>query len=234
MGDGGLGLGSALSFYGKKVSMNTLYLGRRYDPLEIETLLKKYKLKYKKSKNISREIAEAINNNKIVARFSGAMEYGPRALGNRSILYSARDKSVNTWLNKKLNRTEFMPFAPVIRDVDAKKFFNIISNDFDAYRDMTVTCNVTQYCAKFAPAITHVDGTARPQILSEKYNQSYYQILSEYKKISGECVLVNTSFNLHEEPIVNTPEEAIETFISSNLDFLAIDTFLCQRSKLMS
>ena len=203
-----------------------MYLGRDFGGTQLELLLKKYNLSYSKSNYISKDIARFLYSGKIVARYAGRMEYGPRALGNRSILYSAKDKTVNQWLNEQLSRTEFMPFAPVVRDVDAERLFKI-NKYSDSYNHMTMTCNVTEYCKEIAPATTHVDGTARPQIISRSVNPLYYDILTEYSKLSREPgILVNTSFNLHEEPIVNSPEEAINTFLSSNLDYLAIEDYI--------
>ena len=160
------------------------------------------------------------------------MEYGPRALGNRSILYPATNPSVNDWLNRQLKRTEFMPFAPVIREKDAQEFL-IGFDEKTAYTAefMTITYNVTSRCKREAPAIVHIDGTARPQVLRREVNPDYYDILDEYYKLTGLSVLVNTSFNMHEEPIVCTPQEAIKAFYESNLDILAIGPFLVLNNK---
>lgn len=229
MGDGGLGLGAALAHLKKFITMPNMYLGRDFGSKEIEPLFSKYKLTYSKPNSIAEEIALHLFSGKIVARYAGQMEYGPRALGNRSIMYSAKDKSVNQWLNERLSRTEFMPFAPVVRDVDAEKLFKI-NKMSDSFKHMTMTCEVTDYCKEIAPATTHVDGTARPQIISRSDNPSYYDILTEYSRIScAPGILVNTSFNLHEEPIVNSPEEAIKTFLTSKLDYLAIEDYLISK-----
>lgn len=232
MGDGGVALGAALmvGFEKKslqhKIELSNLYLGRNFNDVDIQNEFHHLKVPYKKSENIAHDVAIALAEGKVVARFNGAMEYGPRALGNRSIIYSAKDKSVNEWLNKRLNRTEFMPFAPFVRDVDYKDFFKIDESQTHPFRFMTITCDVTEKCKQEAPAITHVDGTARPQIVYRESNPSYYDILTEYKKITGHSVLVNTSFNMHEEPIINTPEEAIKTFQLGGLDMLAIGNFI--------
>lgn len=226
MGDGGLGLGAALAYSRQFVYLPNIYLGKDFGSEQIELLLRKYNLTFTKSSSISQDVALQLYSGKIVARYAGRMEYGPRALGNRSILYSAKDKSVNKWLNEQLSRTEFMPFAPVVRDVDATKLFKLSKNS-DCYRNMTMTCDVTEYCKEIAPATTHIDGTARPQIISRFENQIYYDILTEYSNLTNEPgILVNTSFNLHEEPIVNSPEEAINTFLSAKLDCLAIEDYM--------
>ena len=228
MGDGGLGLGAALTVIKKRLWLDHVYLGRFYSDGDIEKELLKSDVKYHKSDNIAYETALALSNEKIVARFSGRMEYGPRALGNRSILCSPTNNNINDSLNQRLNRTEFMPFAPVVRDVDYQDYF-VINGDTHPYEFMTITCEVTDVCEKVAPAITHIDKTARPQIISRKNNPNYYDILTEYKSLTGVGVLVNTSFNVHEEPIVNTPSEAIDTFIKSGLDVLSIGGFYVKR-----
>lgn len=228
MGDGGLSMGAALAKTKQKIIIENVYLGRNFSDADVETELQRQKISYRKPENISAEIAKLLAENKVVARFNGAMEYGPRALGNRSIIYSAKDKSVNTWLNQRLRRTEFMPFAPFVRDVDYKEYFHIAKEHISPFKFMTITCNVTEKCRQEAPAITHVDGTARPQIIFRHQNPSYYDILTEYKKLTGCGVLVNTSFNMHEEPIINTPGEAIATFKQGGLDVLAISNYLVE------
>lgn len=234
MGDGGLSMGAAFatgfdeSLLKEKIILESVYLGRKFDDSDILAELKKNNLDFRKSENISLDVAKLLAENKVVARFNEAMEYGPRALGNRSIIYSAKDKSVNTWLNQRLKRTEFMPFAPFVRDIDFKEYFNISNEHITPFKFMTITCNVTEKCKTEAPAITHVDGTARPQIIFRETNPTYYDILTEYKKLTGVAVLVNTSFNMHEEPIINTPKEAIETFKLGGLDVLAIGNYILQ------
>ena len=232
MGDGGLGTGAALQLYAEKVgyekipSINNVYFGPSYNDKEIEEELKKHKLKYKKSKSIQKEIARLIAKSKIVARFNGKMEYGPRALGNRSILYQATDKSVNDWLNKQLKRTEFMPFAPVTLAEDADECYENIEKAEVAALFMVITFNCKELMQERCPAIVHLDNTARPQLITRKINESYYKILKEYKKLTGLPTIVNTSFNMHEEPIVCTPEDAIRSFKQGHLDYLAIGNYL--------
>ncbi len=228
MGDGGLGLGAALAHLQKQVTFDDVYLGKNFQDTDIEKILRAKGLPFIRSNNISRDIAIAINDNKIVARYAGRMEYGPRSLGNRSILYSPKDRTINKWLNEKLNRTEFMPFAPVIRDIDIDKFF-LVKEKSSCFSFMTLACNVTEYCKEVAPAIVHVDDTARPQVITKELNPAYYEIITEYDSLTDSGILVNTSFNLHEEPIFNTPEEAIDTFLTAGLDYLAIENFIVQK-----
>jgi carbamoyltransferase len=232
MGDGGLNMGAAQTVAFErdpsksKIILENVYAGRNFSDNDIEKELRQQQASFIKSQNIASDIALCVSQGKVVARFNGAMEYGPRALGNRSIVYSAADSSVNQWLNQRLNRTEFMPFAPFVRDEDYHEYFLISEKDVVPFKFMTITCDVTPKCKKEAPAITHVDGTARPQIIFRDQNPTYYDILTEFKKITGVGVLVNTSFNMHEEPIINTPGEAIATFRTGGLDVLAIGSYL--------
>ena len=189
-------------------------------------------LAFDRPKDLAVEIAKELAADRIVARFDGRMEYGPRALGNRSILYPATRPDVNTWLNRQLRRTEFMPFAPVVRLQDAADFFQgFDERTAHTAEFMTITYDVTERCRQEAPAIVHVDGTARPQVLRRDVNPGYYDILEEYHRLTGLSVLVNTSFNMHEEPIVCTPEDAIKAFFESDLDVLVMGPFVVRNSR---
>ena len=234
MGDGGLAVGAAYALYAKSNSdqelksqkIGDVYFGPEYSNEEIEAELKKDWLKYKYFEEIEKEIAKLLAKGQVVARFYGRMEYGPRALGNRSILYPATDPSVNDWLNKKLDRTEFMPFAPVTLKRFSDKCYNNFKGAEHTAKFMTITFDCTDFMKKNSPAVVHVDGTARPQIIDEETNQSYNKILEEYYKIAKLPTIVNTSFNMHEEPIVCSPYDAIRAFQLGHLDYLAMGNFL--------
>ena len=157
------------------------------------------------------------------------MEFGPRALGNRSILVNACDKSVNDWLNKKLKRTEFMPFAPITIYEHANKMYKKLNNKKLATKFMTITTECTKNNAKISPAAVHIDNTARPQILKKDDNLRVYKILKEYFKITKIPNLINTSFNVHEEPIVCSPNDAIRAFETSKLDYLYIGDYILHK-----
>ena len=227
MGDGGLALGACLAHTKPKPKpLDTLYLGPTYDDKEIKTALDKSGLKFKKTKNVEKEIAKLLAKGKVIARFNGAMEFGPRALGNRSILYHTKDPSVNDWLNKKLKRTEFMPFAPAtLWEKRHECYKNLEGAEFTAC-NMTITFNCTEKMKKQSAGVVHIDGTARPQLVKKEDNESFYNIIKEYHKITGIPSIINTSFNMHEEPIVMTPEDAIRAFKQSKLDHLAIGEYL--------
>ena len=154
------------------------------------------------------------------------MEYGPRALGNRSILYRPDSPSVNDWLNERLKRTEFMPFAPSTLAEDAASYFVGIEGAENTARFMTITFDCTEVMKKSCPGVVHIDGTARPQIVHAHDNPDYHRIISEFKRLTGLSCVVNTSFNIHEEPIVCTPEDAIRAFKTGHLDVLAIGPYI--------
>ncbi len=231
MGDDGLSYGAVLWKLGQENSLKPqqlkdVYFGTEYSQEEIKKSLDESKLKAAYYEEIEEIIAELISKNKIVARFNGRMEHGPRALGNRSILYQAIDPAINDWLNKRLNRNDFMPFAPVTLSEHAKKCYKNLEGAEHAAKFMTITFNCTDYMKKNSPAVVHVDGTARPQLISKEDNLSYYKILKHYHKLTNIPSIVNTSFNMHEEPIVCTPEDAIRSFKEGRLDYLAIGNYL--------
>ena len=218
MGDGGL------SFLSNRIS--DVYLGADYSDGWIKNLLDFQNLSYTDEPEIEKKVAELLAQGKVIARFSGRMEFGPRALGNRSILYRTDDASVNEWLNAKLKRTDFMPFAPVtLWEFKEMCYKNIRTAEWAA-KFMTISFACTDWMKKVSPGVVHVDGTARPQIVSKDDNAGYYKIVHEYFRITGNPSLLNTSFNMHNEPIVCSPEEALSTFRRAKLDYLAIGRFL--------
>ena len=202
MGDGGLSIGAAWLAYseltGKKPdALDTAFLGNSVSDDQILIELKKTTLYYQKKTSINNEIANLLSKGEVVARVYGSMEFGPRALGNRSILYQATDSSVNNWLNKYLNRNEFMPFAPMTLIDDVNEYYENINGGRLAAKYMTMTFDCTQRMVDEAPATVHVDRTARPQFITEEDYPEMYEILSEYKKITGLSNIINTSFNMH-------------------------------------
>ncbi len=231
MGDGGLAVGSALYAYSQLTSLrpkviDTVYWGPEYSAKDIESVLKNSNVLYKKIKNIETVTARLLADGHVVARFNGKMENGPRSLGNRSVLYRPDDPSVNDWLNKKLKRTEFMPFAPVTLVEHARECYRGWKKYARPATFMTVTCDCTRIMKKMSPGVVHVDGTARPQYISRSQNQSCYKILKEFYKRTGNPNLINTSFNMHEEPIVCSPYDAVRAFLDSDLPYLAIGDYL--------
>ncbi|MBW8269065.1 carbamoyltransferase C-terminal domain-containing protein [Caldovatus aquaticus] len=164
--------------------------------------------------------AALLREGKVLGTYIGRCEYGPRALGARSILAAPVSRTVNDELNRRLDRTDFMPFAPVVREERCAEVFALPRSLLYTARFMTVTCDVREEWRERIPAVVHVDGTARPQVLARAANPTYYDILEAYERATGLPVLINTSFNVHEEPIINRPEEALKALRQDRVDFL--------------
>ncbi len=234
MGDGGLSVGASMlcenSFKTiKSKKLNNYYLGFNYSEKDILKQIRKYNLKKIYKNDQTDIIAKKLHEGKIIAIFQGKCEFGPRSLGNRSILVNTVDKKINKILNNKLGRTEFMPFAPITLDKFCKKMYLNYKKGKYTSRFMTKTYNCTDYMRKISPATIHVDGTARPQVIHKNQNKIIYDILMKYFKLSKIPNLINTSFNMHEEPIVCNPEDAIKSFLKSKIDYLYIENFLIEK-----
>jgi carbamoyltransferase len=229
MGDEGLVIGGALQFLLERDGLThwlrqrrrlaDVYWGRSHDD-RIDAVLDT-------APGIAREAgdpieltARSLGLGRIGAIYHGRMEYGPRALGARSILASPADAGVNRALNDRLERTEFMPFAPVVGEADAAELFDIGQVNRYAARFMTIACGVRGEWRERIPAVVHVDGSARPQIIRRTDNPLYFDILAAFKAHTGLPTLVNTSFNVHEEPIVNRPEECCKALQDGRVDFV--------------
>jgi carbamoyltransferase len=236
MGDGGCGTGAAMLTFDRSAfagrPFENVYFGPDFSETEIENALGRENLHFERLDNIEDRVAQLLTEDYIVGRFNGRMEYGPRALGNRSILYPAREPEVNQWLNKQLGRTEFMPFAPAAFQEEAPRLFKNLSGCEKTAEFMTITFDCTEQMKRQCPAAVHVDGTARPQLVSEKTNASFYRILRGYFERTGIPAMINTSFNMHEEPIICTPEDAVRAFLLGNIDYLAIGSFLVPHPRL--
>ena len=232
--DAGTSFGSALYLYNYKLKnhrnfqFDHAYWGPDYSNDEIETTLNKTKLTYHKSENIALETAQEIANEKIVGWFQGRMEAGPRALGNRSITVSPLKAEMKDRLNERVKRREyFRPFAPSVLEEHVSDFFEMPNNVNSPY--MILSGEVKKEKRNIIPAVTHADNTARVHTVSSKVNQKYWNLINEFKKITGVPVLLNTSFN-ENEPIVCTPKEAIDCFLRTDFDILSIGDFLVKKN----
>ena len=235
MGDGGCSVGAALVLADasrpiNRIRIEDVYWGQKFTDEDIETVLKETGVSYHRSEEVDLETATLLADGHIVARFSGRMEYGPRSLGNRSILYHAKDPKVNLWLNTQLNRTEFMPFAPATLYEEREGCYKNIQGAEHAATFMTITFDCTETMMTQSPAAVHVDGTARPQLVSERSNRGFHRVLTEYYRLTGIPSVINTSFNMHEEPIVCTPEDAVRAFQLGKLPYMAIGAFIVSAS----
>lgn len=235
MGDGGLAAGAALQTYSNlhpeklPTFMGNVYLGTKIDKVSAEIALKESGLIFEKPDNIALEAAKLLAAGKVVARADGGMEYGPRALGNRTVMAACSDPDINNWLNKKFQRTEFMPFAPVILEEHCQDYFPAWSSEHKAARFMTLTYDASKLAKENIPAAVHIDQTARPQVIRREDNAGYYDILHEYHSITGVPSVINTSFNMHEEPIVCSASDAIRAFLDAKLDALILGPFLVRK-----
>ena len=232
-GDAGTALGAALWVDAqlrkdekKSFTMDHCYWGPEYTDEEVEKFLKWTKVPYRKLENVAKETAEILAQDKIIGWFQGRMEFGPRALGSRSILASPIHAEMQSKLNEIKDREDFRPVAPVVLESDAPEWFE--NGSYSPFM-LFVYCVRSDKADKI-PAVRHVDGTARIQTVNEQQHPQYYSLLKEFKKITGVPVLVNTSFNTRGEPIVCTPRDAIECFWTSPFDALVINSFLLEKN----
>jgi carbamoyltransferase len=229
MGDEGLPVGAGLCFLRERDGvaawlaarrrLDTVYLGRNYDR-EIDDCLGEAAGVLTLPGDPAAVATDLICAGKAGAIYSGRMEYGPRALGARSIVASPADATINERLNKRLERSEFMPFAPYVLEEDAARVFEITDVNRYAAHFMTITCAVRPEWRDRIAAVVHVDGTARPQIVHDEVNPLFAGILRRFRERTGLPVLINTSFNVHEEPIVNRPAECRQALTDGRVDFV--------------
>ena len=215
------------------IPLRDLYLGMSYSNQEIDNFLSVNKISNKyeilKPDNINQYVANLLAKNEIVARFSGKMEFGARALGNRSILANPSDFTTVEEINSKIKIRDFwMPFTPSIIEEDID---NYIINDKEMFCPyMVLTFNTTKLAQQHLKAAIHPrDKTARPQCVVKTWNPEYYELIKEFKKITGIGAVLNTSFNLHGEPNVCSPADAIHTLDNSGLKYLALGPYLLQK-----
>jgi len=235
MSDQGIAVGAALAHQAETVGLTPspiphVYLGPGYDDDEIGELLEREGVDAERPADLAGRVADLLADRKVVARFAGRMEYGPRALGHRSILVHTADPSVNDWLNGRLDRSEFMPFAPATLAEHAADCYDDYGPGVaHTARFMTITLRCTDAMRKASPAVVHVDGTARPHVVHEETSPGLHAILRGVLERTGVPSVVNTSFNTHGEPIVCTPADALRLYRQRRVDALALGPFLLVR-----
>jgi carbamoyltransferase len=237
MNDAGLATGAVLAHLGQEQGLRpycleNVYGGPGYSNADAAEAIQAEGLQFEVVEPIEPRIARLLADGHVVARFEGRMEFGPRALGHRSILYAAKDPTVNDWLNRRLQRTEFMPFAPSTLYEYAGQCFEGVNGAHHPAQFMTITFNCTPFFKENCLAAVHVDGTARPQLVTKEQSPSYHRIIDEFRKLTGVPSIINTSFNMHEEPIVMTPADAVRAFMEGHLDYLAIENCLVRNPQL--
>ena len=230
--DDGVALGAALAPYldgGGKLpnrAMRHAYLGPAFEDEAIESVLRTYKLRYTRLDDVASSVAELLAHGKIIGWFQGRMEFGPRALGSRSILADPRDPEMTVKVNNAVKFREWWrPFAPSFKKEAAAEYLESATDS----PFMILTAQVRPEKRAVIPAVTHVDGSARPQTVEKEMNPLYWRLIDEFGKRTGVPVIMNTSFNLRGEAIVHTPTDAVRTFFSSGMDALCIGSFLVEK-----
>jgi carbamoyltransferase len=241
-GDDGTALGAALYVQRSRSSevrhdrMGPPFLGPEFSDEAIESVLKRspectYTF-HPDYDELCAKSARAIHEGRIVGWFQGRMEYGPRALGARSILANPCLPDMRERVNALIKKREnFRPFAPAVLRERARDIFDIAAGTEDMYENMLFVAQVNREYRERLPAITHVDGSARVQVVSSSNNPKLHALIRAFHEVSGMPVVLNTSFNVAEQPIVCTPEEAVETFLRAKLDALAIGSFWVERAE---
>ncbi len=236
-GDAGGAVGTAFYIYNtllgkkRKFLMDNVYFGPSFSKKEIRKFLKEKGVKYSEFTNdklLFKTVAKEIKKQKIIGWFSGRMEWGPRALGSRSILADARNPKMQDILNDKIKHREpFRPFAPVVLEEEASKWFAI-----DRPSPFMLLVAPVKKRRQKIPAVTHVDQSARLETVNKKENPRYYGVIKEFFKLTKCPVLVNTSFNIRGEPIVCTPKDAYNCFMGTGIDYLILGNFLLSKKEM--
>ncbi len=206
--------------------MQHAFLGPGYSNEEIEEFLRWSKLPYRRLEDPAAQVAGLLAQDQIIGWFQGRLEFGPRALGGRSILASPMKAEMQERLNEIKDREDFRPVAPVVLEEEAGAWFSGAS----ASPFMLFVYDIPPDKQDQIPAVCHVDGTARIQTINRAQNAPYYDVIEAFRQQTGVPVLINTSFNTRGEPIVCTPRDALECFWSSPLDALVIGPFLLEKN----
>jgi len=242
-GDGGGALGAALWAYNtllgkpRNFRMDHAYWGRSYGASEITTFLQSNKIPYHLIENEDQmldQVVERLMGGKVIGWYQGRFEWGPRALGHRSIIADPRNPDMKDIVNSKIKfREPYRPFAPSVLAESAEKYFELprATSHYPA-RYMLYVVPVKPEAQSTLPAITHVDGTGRLQTVFKDQSPRYYKLIERFGQATGVPVILNTSFNLRGEPIVTTPANAFNTFIKSEMDSLVLDNYLIEKSSL--
>jgi len=235
-GDAGTALGAALwqdyqerGGRERRWSMDHAYLGPEYGDDEIERFLDRARLRYRRLDDVAGAAAGLLAEERILGWFQGRMEFGPRALGARSILASPLDSSMQARLNGLKDREDFRPVAPVVLEESAHEWFDAGRAGGICAPFMLFVYDVLPHRAARIPAVRHIDGTARVQTIRRDQNPRYYDLVRAFGERTGVPVLVNTSFNTRGEPVVCTPRDAVESFWTSPLDALVIGSYLVEK-----
>jgi carbamoyltransferase len=235
-GDSGGAIGAALYVYNtvlgnpRSYTMDNAYLGPSYNEESIKSWLNEQKIPYTEytEQELPKAVAKLVAEGNVVGFFHGRMEFGPRALGARSILADPRNPKMKDILNEKIKKREqFRPFAPAVLEERAGEYFNIGCRKAPY---MLLVGEVLPDKREVIPAVNHADNTARPQTVSRQINPRYYEIIVEFEKLTGVPVVINTSFNVRGEPIVLTPQQAYNCFANTDMDYVFLERFAVSKS----
>ena len=206
--------------------MEHAYWGPEYPESAIQHAIAAHGLSARRVDDVERQAAAMLADGKVLGWYQGRMEWGPRALGNRSILADPRRADMKDVINSKVKfREAYRPFAPSVLEEDAPRFFHVTA----PAPFMTIVCRVRDHVKARIPAVTHVDGTARIQTISRAHNPRYWTLVDAFKTLTGVPVVLNTSFNVRGEPIVCTPEDAVQCFLKTDIDCLVMGDYICTR-----
>jgi len=234
-------------------AMSGSYLGPSFHDQEIEKLISRFDLKakhFEQFDEMATTTAKLINEGKIIGWFQGRMEFGPRALGNRSIIGDARNPDMQKKMNLKIKyRESFRPFAPAVLEEDVSEYcayqasspYMLLVMPVAAKRCIPYPENLKQgnlsdrlyFLRSDLPAITHIDYSARVQTVSKTTNERFWKLINEFKKLTGYGIVINTSFNVRGEPIVCTPYDALRCFMNTEIDYLAVNNYLFSKEELL-
>jgi len=231
-GDNGTAIGAAFCLYNRILGQprsfihSDPYVGTQYTSEQIAALIKRYKLPAEYHENVTEITARLLKRGFIIGWFQGKMEIGPRALGNRSILANPAFKDMKSKINSEVKyREAYRPFAPSAPEEIKEQFFDLQVND----PFMLKVCNVLEDKQSILPAITHVDGSARLQTVDKTTNPLYHELIRRLGELTGVPVVLNTSFNIQGEPLVESPIDAIRCFYSTGLDVLVLGNYVIKK-----
>jgi len=233
--DTGTALGAACILWTQQLGMARPapqvhdFHGPEYSSEEMEDALRRNHVEYSTLPDIERVTARLLSRGNIVGWFQGRMELGPRALGHRSILADPRSPVIRDELNRRIKfREVFRPFCPSVLEEDAADWFEVGPEMPPPARYMLMACKMKRSRARLIPAVCHIDGTARLQLVSKEVDATYHGLIEEFKRLTEVPILLNTSFNI-QEPIVCSPQDAINTFLRSDMDNLVLGNHLVNR-----
>jgi carbamoyltransferase len=206
--------------------MEHAYWGPEYSESEMQSAIEAFGLTFRRVSDVERQTAQLLADGHVIGWYQGRMEWGPRALGNRSIVADPRRANMKDVINSKVKfREPFRPFAPSVLEEHVQDYFHLKGDS----PFMTIVCRVREERTQQIPAVTHVDGTARVQTVSRTHNPRFWTLIHEFNELTGVPIVLNTSFNVRGEPIVCTPEDALKCFLRTEIDDVVLGNLIVSR-----